>query len=285
MKKIQCLVVLAGAVLLFASQGVRADMADGSFTNQMGALVPLWDITGSYANTVDIFSFDCTMSQAVSGKITGLGTFAVVGSFDVPKLGPVDFNITNGVLAASGSVSGPSTAPKVSLTFSGSGSGTADSIDGSFEVTRFKQTSRFTGEIDGTQAIGNVAVSVDVTFIDERGKPKSLSHSFTYKDRTISLPTNAIGTNWTLTLNLTPDGTTKYNPGSATILTSAGDTADFIATGTYSTTKATSKIQLTGTGSSKGSSLTLGISTSATNLTVETLSGKVFGQSLKLTAP
>ena len=277
MKKIQSLVVLAGAVLIFASQSVRAGIADGSYTNQMGALVPLWDITGSYSNTVDIFTFDCTMIQAVSGKITGAGTFTVAGTYD-----GADFNISNGILAASGSVSGPSTAPKVSLTYSGLGTGT---LNGSVPVTKFKQTAKFTGEIEGTQAIGNVSVSVSVTYIDEKGKSKSKSHSMTYKDISIPLPTNAIGTSCTLTLNLTPDGAKKYHPGTATVLTSAGDTADFTTAGTYSTTKDTSKIQLAGTGTSKGSSLTLGISTSGANLTVETLSGKVFGQSLKITAP
>jgi hypothetical protein len=86
------------------------------------------------------------------------------------------------------------------------------------------------------------------------------------------MPTNATG-DWTLVLDLVPKGTTKYSTGSGTILTSAGNSASYIATATYTAKTGTSTILLTGTGESKGSSLTLKVSTTATNLNIETLSG------------
>jgi hypothetical protein len=282
MNKIQTLAVLACAVLMSTSRGVYADMANGSYTNDAGVLVPLWDASGGYTNVVDLFSFEYTLNEATSGKLTGAGKFTCVGTFD-----DVDFNVTNGAVTATGKVTGSSTAPKVSLTLSGSGTGTAVYRGIPLKVTKFKETSTFNGELDGTnrEVIGNISATVNVTFLDTAvRRSESVSRTETYHDVVFSLPKDATGA-WYLTLNLTPDGTKKYNKGSATILTSTGDTASFTATGTYSSKTDTSAIQVNGTGLSNGSSLSLGISTSGTNLTIETLSGNMFGQSIKYKAP
>jgi hypothetical protein len=282
MKKLQTLAVLAGAAMLFNSNAVFADMANGSYSNEMGGLVPLWDVSGNYTNTLELAAFDYTLIQAASGKLTGAGKFTFVGTYD-----GIDFNLTNGVLKGSGAVTGAASAQKVAVTLTGSGTGTATYGGMALKITKFRLSSKGNGEIDGTnqQIIGTISFTLDVTFEDiANHKTKSYSKSETLKDSVIALPASATGA-WSLALDLTPNGPKKYKTGSATVLTSAGDKATFTATGAYASKTDTSAILLTGTGASKGSNLGLEISTSGTNLTVEALSGSLFGQSIKYKAP
>jgi hypothetical protein len=281
MKKLQILAALAGAVMLFTSEAVFADMANASYTNEMGGLVPLWDISGNYTNSWELATFNYTLSQAASGKLTGAGKFTFVGAYD-----GIDFNLTNGVLKGSGAVTGAGGAQKAAITLTGSGTGTATYGGIPLKITKFTLSSKGNGEIDGTNQviIGTISFTLDVTFEDTANhKTRSYSKSETLKDSIIALPSSATGA-WSLGLDLTPNGTKKYKTGSATVLTSAGDTATFTATGTYASKTDTSAILLTGTGASKGSTLGLEISTSGTNLTVEAISGSLFGQSLKYKA-
>ncbi|MGO8700922.1 MAG: hypothetical protein ACLQVY_24795 [Limisphaerales bacterium] len=282
MKKLQTLAVLAGAAMLFNAEAVFAGMANGIYTNEMGSLEPLWDVSGDYTNSLNLASFNYTLSQAASGKLSGAGKFTFVGTYD-----GIDFHLTNGVLKGSGAVTGAGSAQKAAITLTGSGTGTATYGGIALKITKFTLSTKGNGEIDGTNKliIGTISFTLDVAFVDTANhKTKSYSKKETYKDSVIPLPATATGA-WSLALDLTPNGSKKYKTGSATVLTSAGDTATFSATGTYTSSKDTSAILLAGTGASKGRSLSLGISTSGTNLNVETLSGSLFGQSLKYQAP
>jgi len=282
MKNVRNLVLLAGAILICAPQMAYSDMVNGDYTNELGSLAPVFDISGDYTNAFDLFVFDYTLSQAPTGNLTGAGKFTCLGTYD-----RIDYNIENGVVKASGKVTGSETARKVSVVLTGSATGTAIYEGIPLKITKFKETSTFSGEIDEAngQVVGTSSTTVNVTFVDtSNGKSKSAGRTITVKDLAIRLPASASG-GWTLALQLTPDGTKKYNAGSATVSTPAGDSANFTATGTYSSKTGLSDIQLTGVGSSKGCSLSLEVSVSGANLTIVNLSGKVFGQTLKYKAP
>jgi hypothetical protein len=268
MQKLKLLAAVAGAVLIFTSRAAYADMADGSYTNDFSGVVPVWDISGVYPSG-DLGGIDLyfSVSEDPSGKFTGGGDF----DYDT-GYGDIGGNIT-----ASGTVKNSGTVTRVTMKLLLSGSG---NIDGDDVV--FTASATYNSEIDSadSELIGSGSAKITVKDLDT-GKKKSESGSLG-KDLTMELPASAIG-DWNLTLNLTTNKT-KYT-GTATVVTSTGATADYTATGSYTAKKDTSKITLKGTGLSKGSSLSLLISTVGANLTVDTLSGKVFGQSVKFKAP
>lgn len=257
-------------------------MLDGTYTNEMGGLTPLWDISGNYTNVAGLFTSVYSLNQAASGKLTGAGTFSFVGAY-----AGFDFNITNGVLKMGGAVTGAGDAQTARITSTGSGTGTGSYLGIPLKITKFTEDSQFLGKLDKTtrQVMGTLTFSASATFVETAtGRTKSESKTLIYKDVVLPLPANATG-DWTLTLDLVPKGTTKYSTGTGTILTSAGNLASFTATGAYAAETGTSAILLTGTGESKGSSLALKVSTTGTVLNIEALSGSLFGQNISFKAP
>jgi hypothetical protein len=282
MKKLQILALLGSAALLCAAPPSRAGMLNGSYTNQMGDLAPLWDISGGYTNVADLFTSIYTLNQAASGKLTGDGTFSFVGTYD-----GIDYKLTNGVLKVGGALTGVGETQKVHITTAGSGTGTATYGGVALKITKFTEVSQFLGEVDKTsrQVAGTLTFSGAATFEDiATGKTKSASKTVTFKNVTFPLPTNATG-DWTLTLDLAPKGMTIYSTGSGTVVTSAGNSASYNATAAYSAKTGASAILLTGTGESKGSSLSLKVTPTSTNLDIQALTGSLFGQSVQYKAP
>jgi hypothetical protein len=282
MKHFKAVAMLAGAALQALVLTMRADMANGSYTNDMGALVPIWDISGDYTNVVDLFTFNYTIKHAVSGILSGTGTFTFVGNYD-----GIDYNLTNGTGKVTGEVTSSTRGPKLSVVIVGSGTGTASYLGIPLQITRFVESAKLTGVIDETtrQGTGTLSFAADATFLDPaNGKRRSGQKTGVYKNVTLLLPTNVTG-NWTLTLDLTPANSKAYRAAPATVVTSAGDTGTFTATGAYSAKKDVSAILLGGTGADKGTSFGLEISTAGTNLTVEAMTGTLYGQSLKFKAP
>ena len=90
----------------------------------------------------------------------------------------------------------------------------------------------------------------------------------------MTLPVKVTG-DWNLNLQLSPHGTTYDATG--TVETSTGTTVSLTGTGVYGAKTDTSKIILKG----PGSMLNLVISTSGTNVMVESMVGKLFGQTIK----
>src|SRR5256885_1125178 len=80
-------VIAAAATLMLASQPARADIPNGSYTNEVSAEAPLWDISGSYSAVLaNDPTVNFTLTENSSGAFTGSGTFSINdGTFNVPN--------------------------------------------------------------------------------------------------------------------------------------------------------------------------------------------------------
>ncbi len=249
----------AGA-LLFAARAAYGDIANGTYIFTAPGTAPVWDVSGEYTGTLSPVDLDFTITQNSDGTLTGSGTFDLSG---------ITGNVT-----ITGKVSGSSakTGVAMAMVFSGSGIVNAQNID-------FAANAKTLFAVDGTTSqlvLSSGSASLTETII-ATGKKKSGSGKFTKGD-TLNLPGSDTG-GWNLTLNVTPNGTALT--GTATIQTAPGESATFTATGTYSAKTDSSKITLKGT----GGALSLVVSTSGSTMTVQSIKGKVFGQSVKFTNP
>lgn len=267
--------LMAGAVLLVNAGAAHAGVASGTYSVDAGANVLLWDLTGDYDSDVGVGGLGFSLTQKPSGAFSGTG----------------DLNVNDdGVnldLAAvvSGSSSGPSKSPKVSMkvfaadTDEDEGTYYIKYLDVSMSLSMEAVSAASELEGEGSGSIKYFLVN------DATGKAKTGSESAGTGAVSFSLPDDVTG-DWQLTLNLTPtEGKTgtKYT-GTAAVVTSVGDTVDFTVTGTYSAKSDVSDLTLKGTGWGAGTSLTLVISTSGSAMNVESIKGKLFGQSLSYTA-
>jgi hypothetical protein len=281
MKIVNTIAIGAGAILLFTSRATYADMANGSYSVDVGGYGPLWDLSGEYSTEIgDMGSFDFDLALAPSGKITGGGDFALEG-----RLLGAYFDL-NGEIADSDVVTGSSTSPKVALELSVSGSGTVEEAGVDINVPSFTETAKLALSVDSADGMlvgkGSATVKVTVQYVNPatgRLVTKTVSATEPIPEGYIVLPVDVTG-DWNLTLNLTPSGT-KY-AGTATIVTSCGTTVEFTATGSYSSKTDTSNISLKGTGSAAGTSLVLVISTAGSAMDIHSVTGKLFGQSLNI---
>ena len=265
MKNLKNYLTIASIALLFASEAARADVANGTYTYSSSGTVPIWDISGEYSGTLDGLSLDFTISQNSSGHYQGQGSFSYYDDWTGDSL--------DGSISTVGKISGSATNPAVSMEMLISGSGTVSGDNVNFSATaRIKFTvDAANGQLASTGGSMSVAVK-DVT----TGKSMRRSGALGSGD-TFPLPSDTTG-DWNLTLNLTPNGT-KYS-GTATLQTSAGGTMDFTATGTYSVNTDTSNIKLKGA----GGELSLVVSTSGQSMSIQSMKGKVYGQSMSFKA-
>src|ERR1051325_3369461 len=114
--------------LALGAMSVRAQNLSGSYSNDCGGLVKLWDFSGSYAEDNGIETESFTITMDASGNITGTGHFNVTDDADAFYL--------DGDLAVSGKVSSAGSVTRLKLTLtSTSGSGTISGYDVTFFVT------------------------------------------------------------------------------------------------------------------------------------------------------
>ena len=249
-----------------------AAAGNGSYHHDFTGALPLWDISGSYSgNLAPGVTIDFSINEDASGKFTGIG---IVNSDDGAG------NVLTGSATISGAVKSSGTATLVSMTIFTTGTGTvADGLPPVIHDATFSGPIKIQAEIDG--AAGELHItggSSSFKLLDSvTGKKLSRSQKFA-PGAVLSLPDDVTG-DWGLVLNLTPAGT-KYT-GSATIQTSTGGVAALTVTGSYKSKTGTSKISLKGT----GGSLSMVISTPGTDLIVESINGKLFGQTLSFKAP
>ncbi len=272
MKRLKALAAVVGAVLMFTTRAAYADMANGSYSSDFSGEVPVWDISGEYSGDAGLgLGLDFSISEDPSGNFTGAGTFDYDdGSGDV----------LDGDISVSGTVKGSATNPRVSMNMLISGTGTVVvDQDGDTDDVTYAASAKISFGIDsdnGELAVTSGSISVKETDLTT-GKTKSRSAPLG-KGATMAMPVESTG-DWNLTLNLTPNGT-QYT-GTATVGTSTGGTAEFTATGSYKSKTDTSKITLKGT----NGSVSLVISTSGSVVNIQSVKGKLFGQSLKFKAP
>ena len=245
---------------------------NGSYNHDFNGTIPLWDISGSYTGDVGSgIQLDFTINEDASGKFTGIGT---IHSDDGSG------NVMTGTTTISGAVKSSGAATLVSMTILASGSGTiASGLPAAIHNATTTKSVKLTGVIDGAgkklRLTGGSATTKQTDFIT--GQKTGLSNKIA-AGAALPLPSNVTG-DWDLLLNLSPVGT-KYS-GSASVQTSTGGTAPLNVTGNYGSTTGFSKIALKG----NGCKLNLIISTPGTTMTVQSVKGKLFGQSLNFTTP
>lgn len=267
----ESLSLLAASLLTTGVFTSHADMADGSYTlNYSGNVSPIWDISGSYSETVDSISLDYTIVQDASGKFTGNGYFDIDES-----VGGVSLSLGSS-MAVVGAVKSAGSVTRVTLNASGAGNGEVYVPGYGWYDVIFSYNLKENCEVDPYgQLVGTISGSVKVTVLEVH---RSATSKIPATDFAVALPYDSTGA-WSLTLNLIPNGT-KYT-GTAQMQTSTGATTDFTVTGSYALKTDISKLSIKGT----GGSLALAGSANGANWIVQNLKGKLYGQTLKLTAP
>jgi len=270
--RIYNLTTIFAAVFLFSLTGnhAKAVIPDGTYQQDFTGIVPVWDITGSYSGVVgDNISLDFSLSEDTSGKLTGTGT---MHSDDGPG------NVMDGAVTITGMVKNSSDPTRVMLTASlTSGSGTAD-VHGSIDPISFTGTIKLTCDIDGTNGkLVVTAGSASAKLTDlNTGEKHGMSTKFSGAE--LDLPVDVTG-GWGVTLNLLRVSN-KYT-GTSTVQTAPGGTLDLTTIGSVSSVTNSSKLTLKGS----GCSLSMAVTTSGTTLTVQSVKGKLYGQSLNIKAP
>ncbi len=265
-KTLSKLAVATAIVLLSAIPAARAVMADGTYTTNAGAYTPLWDISGDYeTNTTDFGTYEFELTQEPNGDVTGDGTDVVDG--------------VAADLTVSGSVGGTGEKPTASMKLDVSASDFE--YDGVyFDSYTEDATVEFSFDVADRVLSGDGSVSVKAKYVNpDTDKTETYSKTKSFKDEDLPLLSTTTG-DWTLTLNLTPASGTKYT-GTASITTSAGHVLDFTVTGTYTDKTGVSDLTLKG----DAGTLTLDITTFGDLVTIESISGKVSGQTLSYKQP
>ena len=198
MKLLKAVAILAGTGLLFNSVDAYAKMAIGSYSLDVGSMVPLWDLTEEYTTDIgDLGSFDFYLGLEPSGKITGSGDFDLEG-----ELLGVDFDLAGGV-SVSGALAGSSAKPTVAMNLAVSGSGT---VEEEIDVPSFTENAKLAMSIDNADGMllgkGSVTVKVKVRYSNPKTgqlEEKSVAASEPIPEGYISLR-NAVNGDWNLTL-------------------------------------------------------------------------------------
>lgn len=267
MKTIRTLAPLLCALCVISMPtAVRAEMASGNYTNVFSGVPALWDISGTYSESVEGIDLDYTINVDPSGKFTGAGTFSL-GSDGF------DHDLLQGDFTVNGSVKSAGDVVRIMLTFQLTGAGNISGYDVTFSA---KMKEKLEIASVTREMVGTVSGSVKVTVPAAR---KSKSAKIPSTDISVQLPYDVDG-DWSLLLNVIPNGT-KYT-GTAKALFSTGKAVDLGLTGVYSLKTGTSKILLKGLAPAKSVSLNLVTSCIANQLNIQSLKAKALGQKLKI---
>jgi hypothetical protein len=248
------------AIALVLGSGVAyADMANGSYSFDFSGVVSLWDISGAYSGGIGPFSINLSITESPSGKLSGNGTFNVEG-------------LESNIKSVNGKIMGSSNDPNVAMKMRMSGTGELQGIHAkvSLAANMHYHLNSVDHGLDDPKGSGTLTITDLKT-----GQTASQSGTFKRSDLTsLGLPSDSTG-GWSLSLTLTPNGN-SYT-GTASVQLSTGAAADFKVTGTYNSASDTSKVALVG----DAGKLDLAISTSGAILSVESATGKIFGQTVK----
>ena len=259
--------------LTFLPRLVTAGIPSGSLQmNVTGPTNHIWDASSipelqhvdfeiSDENTE--ISFAAPFVQTGAGKLVGTGLTQLEVDSPTVFVG----TITDAVYKASGSVT--SSKGVARLTFAGTAKGPAD-VAGKIRV--------LTGTLGVKVAIDSLLESASGVYTSSGaasgyGSIKEVGTlDFNWTDVVNSMGNGS----WSLEMQLTNDGVKKIG-GTATVTLSSGAQFDFTVKGAYKSKTDTSLLVLSGSGSSKGSSLKVNL----TGSTISALQGKVSGQAIK----
>ncbi len=258
MKTFKKTAIALAATLGWSLSLSAAQIPAGTYTNSFNGTAALYDVSGTYEESVAGISLECTFNMDANGKFIGQGAAVIKGfsSYDVGG--------------------------KIDATFTG----TVKSVN---NVTRVSMIMRLKGNliVEGQ----NVKVSANMKEnmeIDETGRYMSGTVSGTvtasapgHGSQTekipptpvqMEVPGNGNGA-WNLTLNLAPGGN-KYS-GTATAALVGGKSHPLTVAGTYSPKSDTSKLVLKG---QQGMTLTLMAGFQNAQVQFQNLKGKALGQ-------
>ena len=252
-----------------STSGSGGGGGNGTFYTDFTGVVPLWDFSGSYSGDFGGgINLTFTITQDPTGKFSGNGTLASDDS---------EGTVMSGSISVTGAVKGTNTAPVLSFSVLGAGSGTVNS-NGNIDAMNFTGKIKFTCDVSGTNLVvtGGSASAKGTDLVTK--KKISMSQKFGSPFSLISLPNNVTG-DWTLTQALIHVGSKILGSGTAQM--STGTLVEFPVTGSKSSTTKPSKLTL----KNKAGSLSLGVNVTDSGMDIMTLKGKLFGQSLNYTAP
>lgn len=250
-------------VLSAGLTAARAGQISGSYSNDCGGMVRLWDISGTYSDDSGIESETMTVDVDASGNLTGTGHMHVADTSEGVYL--------DGDYAVSGKVKSAGSVTRVSLIMTvSSGSASYQGVTGTFKATLKNNL-----EIDeaNREMVGTSSGSLKATVNGvTKGAPISKS------EVAVPLPDQADG-QWGLTLNASLNGT-KYQ-GQSTINLSNGKSYNLtVNSGTYSSKTDASKLVLKGADTTHPINLNLTAGAALDTLTIKSIKGKVMGQTL-----
>ena len=259
---------LAASMLYISITGpVWAGLAAGNYTFNGGTYLPVWDLSGSYSNNLGGGTYVFSLAQSPSGQLTGSGSLLLEESYGFA------FAYLAGSVTNTGSISGTCTNPVVTLNLTAEGSGVVLGLT----VFDFTETANLKLGINGANATLTGSGSVVQTQTTPHARAQTQGVSQPLSGVQIPLPANVTG-GWQMSLNLT----SKRNnyTGTARVTTSAGSTENFTVTGSYAPATDVSSLTLKGS----GGSVTLVIKTAGSQLTLRSIKGTLFGQTVNFKA-
>lgn len=226
-------------VLFLSVQLSNAQAPSGTLIFNFDNSTPIWDISGSYhvvapvegaGGTPTDISFDVDITQDARGRITGSsGTTFTVGQ-----------DVLFGMYTVRGKVSSSGGVTRATMTVTLTGDGTISGRSTHFVIRA--NYSDVEPDPESGELFGNARASAHFS---------KLGNARDAFDFSAPLPSGMDGT-WTLALDVTPLNKIR---GTATITLSNGRNLPFNVNGSYSGRSDSAKMQLSGTGTAKGSRL------------------------------
>jgi hypothetical protein len=252
------LTVAVAATLVWGLSAPGEQIPAGTYTNVFNGTAALYDVSGTYKQSISGISLDCTFSMDPSGKFTGTGAASID---DFTAYG------VNGKIEAgfNGTVKSAQDVTRVTMGVKMKGYIAAEGTTAKFTANMKEnmEVDQASGHMSGTVS-GSVTVSVPghgTQTVKIPPTPVSLD-----------LPGNGNGS-WNLTLSVTPAGN-KYS-GTGTAAISGGQSYPLTVTGTYSPKLGTSKLTIKG---QQAMTLTLAVGFQNGQIQFESLKGKALGQ-------
>src|SRR2546423_12473501 len=121
------IIPLYAALVLFSSPLARAEIASGDYTLSFNGDVNLWDISGTYNESLGLITLNYSLNMDSSGKFTGDGS----ANYDDGA------NILNMDILFSGAVKSAGDVVRVSMKMAMAGSGVVEDPDGNPQNATF----------------------------------------------------------------------------------------------------------------------------------------------------
>ena len=252
-------VVAVAAALVLGLSASGEQIPAGSYSESFNGTASLYDVSGTYRQSVSDISLDCTFNMDATGKFTGQGT----ASFD-------DFTVygASGNIDATfnGTVKSAKDVTRVSMAIKMKGYMVVQGI-----TAKFSANMKENMEIDQASGhmYGTISGSVTVNVPGYGSKSAKIPPT----EVALDLPGNGNGS-WNLTLNLAPAG--KKYTGTGTAAVSGGQSYPVTVTGTYAPKSGSSKLTVKG---QKAMTFTLVVGFENAQLQLQSLKGKALGQS------